>query len=114
MATTQSAISDILNNDQPPPVTIEKVIDEVAKTYNVTAQDIRSARRSANVSVARQAAIYAAREITQLPLSAIGKEFGGRDHSTMVYALSKVEENMNKDDRFKETIEDIIKNIRDR
>ncbi len=114
MATTQSAISDILNNDQPPPVTIEKIIDEVAKTYNVTTDDIRSSRRSADVSVARQVAIYVAREITQLPLSAIGKEFGGRDHSTMVYALGQVVKNMNKDSRFKATIEDIVKNIRDR
>lgn len=114
MATTQSAISDILNNDQPPPVTIEKIIDEVAKTYNVTTDDIRSSRRSADVSVARQVAIYVAREITQLPLSAIGKEFGGRDHSTMVYALGQVVKNMDKDSRFKATIEDIVKNIRDR
>jgi chromosomal replication initiator protein len=114
MATTQSAISDILNNDQPPPVTIEKVIDEVAKTYNVTAQDIRSSRRSADVSTARQVAIYVAREITQLPLAAIGKEFGGRDHSTMVYALSQVVKNMNKDSRFMSIVEDMIKNIRDR
>ena len=52
---------------------IEKVIDEVAKTYNVTAQDIRSARRSANVSVARQAAIYAAREIINYPFRPLAR-----------------------------------------
>ena len=54
------------------------------------------------------------REITQLPLAAIGKEFGGRDHSTMVYATQQVDKNMKKDPRIKATVEDIIKNIRDR
>ena len=114
MATTQAAISDILNNDQPPPVTIEKIIDEVAKTYNVTAEAVRSSKRSANVSNARQVAIYVAREITQLPLESIGAEFGGRDHSTVVYALSKVKENMGEDPHFRAMIEDTVRNIRDR
>ncbi len=114
MATAQSAISDILNNDQPPPVTIEKIIDEVSKTYNVTADDIRSSRRAANVSSARQVAIYVAREITQLPLESIGEQFGGRDHSTMVYAIAKVKESMGKDSRSRAVVEDLIKNIRDR
>lgn len=114
MATTQAAISDILNNDQPPPVTIEKIIDEVAKTYNVSAEDVRSSKRSSNISNARQVAIYVAREITQLPLESIGAEFGGRDHSTVVYALSKVKENMVEDSHFKAMVEDTVRNIRDR
>ena len=46
-------------------------------------------------------------------MSTIGDEFGGRDHSTIVYAIQQVEKNMNNDLRYKETIEDIIKNIRD-
>lgn len=114
METTQAAISDILNNDQPPPVTIEKIIDEVAKTYNVSSSDVRSSKRAAGISIARQVAMYVSKEITQLSLESIGGEFGGRDHSTIVYALSQVRKNMEKDSHFKATIEDIIKNIRDR
>ena len=114
MATAQAAISDILNNDQPPPLTIEKIIEEVARTFGVTSDDIRSSKRAANISNARQIAIYVAREITQLSMSAIGSEFGGRDHSTIVYALGQVEKTMKKDARVRAMIEDIIKNIRDR
>ena len=58
-------------------------------------------------------AIYIVREITQMSMSTIGEEFGGRDHSTIVYAIQQVEKNMQHDQRYKETIEDIIKNIRD-
>ena len=112
--TARIAISDILNNDQPPPVTIEKIIEEVARTFNVSAQDIRSSRRSASVSNARQISMYVVREITQLPLVSIGEEFGGRDHSTIIYALQQVEKNLSKDQKTKAMVEDIIKNIRDR
>ena len=114
IATAQAAISDIINNNQPAPVTVEKIIDEVARTYGTTAEDIRSAKRSANISSARQTAIYVVREITQLPMTAIGEEFGGRDHSTVVYAIQQVEKNIARDPKIKDTVQDIIKNIRDR
>ena len=97
----QKTISDILNNDQPPPLTVEKIIDEVARTFGVTSEDIRSAKRNSNISNARQIAIYAVREITDLSMNLIGEEFGNRDHSTIVYAIKQIEKN-------------IIKNIRDR
>ncbi len=112
--TAQAAISDIINNDQPTPLTVEKIIDEVARTFGTTAEDIRSSKRSANISSARQMAMYVVREITQMPMTSIGKEFGGRDHSTVVYAIQQVEKNIKKNAKTKATAEDIIKNIRDR
>src|SRR5699024_10913975 len=60
----QNAIKDILNETQPVPVTIEKIIGEVGRTYNVTPAEIRGMRRTANISSARQTAIYVVREIT--------------------------------------------------
>jgi chromosomal replication initiator protein len=109
-----SAISDILNNDQPAPLTVEKIIEEVARTFNASTEDIKSIKRSANVSNARQIAIYICREITDLSMSAIGQQFGGRDHSTIVYAVKQVEKTTQKDKKVKAMVEDIIKNIRDR
>jgi chromosomal replication initiator protein len=112
--TAQSAISDIINNDQPTPMTVEKIIDEVARTFGTTGEAIRSPKRSANISSARQMAMYVVREITQMPMTSIGKEFGGRDHSTVVYAIQQVEKNIARNAKTKATAEDIIKNIRDR
>lgn len=112
--TAQAAISDILNNDQPPPVTVEKIIDEVARTFSVSASDIRSSKRASSISNARQISMYVVREITQMSLSSIGDEFGGRDHSTIVYAIQQAEKNINKNPKVKAMVEDIIKNIRDR
>lgn len=114
LQTAQAAISDILNNDQPPPVTVEKIIDEVARTFGVSSEDIRSSKRSSAVSNARQLSMFVVREITQMSLSSIGDEFGGRDHSTIVYAIQQAEKTINKDKKIKAMVEDIIKNIRDR
>ena len=109
----QNAIRDILNDSQPVPVTIGKIITEVARTFNVSEQDIKSNKRAANISRARQVAMYVIKDITQMSMAAIGDEFGGRDHSTVVYAISQTEKAMKKDSRLRETIEDITKNVKD-
>ena len=82
--TAQSAIKDILNEHQPIPMTVERIVTEVARTYSVTGEDIRSGKRSSTISTARQVAMYIVREITQMSMSTIGEEFGNRDHSTVV------------------------------
>lgn len=108
----QNAIRDILSDSQPLPVTIDKILSEVSRTFNVTVEDLKSAKQSAAVSKARQIAIFIVRDITQMSMANIGDEFGGRDHSTIVYAIKKIEKNLNKDTYLKETVDDIIKNIK--
>lgn len=115
ITSAQETISDILSNDLPPELTVEKIIDEVARTFGVTSEDIRSIKnRRANLSNARHVAIYIVRELTNYSMIQIGNEFGGRHYSTIVYTVQQVEKNMKKDSKLKETVEDIIKNIRDR
>jgi len=109
----QNSIRDILSDNQPLPITVERIINEVARTYGVTANDIRSQKRAAQISNARQVAMYVVREITQMSMSAVGEEFGNRDHSTVVYTLKKVEKEMARDRHYKEIVEDIINNIRE-
>ena len=107
----QNAIRDIRNDNQPVPITVERIITEVARTMNVNPEDIRSNKQSAPISKARQMAAYVVRNITNLPMKSIGEEFGGRDHTTIVYAIQKVEKQMEKDAAFRNMVNDIIKNI---
>ena len=107
----QNAIRDIRNDNQPVPITVERIITEVARTMNVSPEDIRSNKQSAPISRARQMAAYVVRNITNLPMKSIGEEFGGRDHTTIVYAIQKVEKQMEKDAAFRNMVNDIIKNI---
>lgn len=114
IAIAQNVIRDVLNDSQPEPVTVEKIINEVSKTFGVSEDDIRSKKKNAQISLARQTAIYIVRQITQMSLEAIGKEFNGRDHATMVYTIKKVEKSMTTDTHYREIIEDTIKNIKAR
>ena len=108
---TTTAIKDTLNDSQPIPVTIEKILNEVARTYNVMPADIRGKKRNANVSAARQMTMYITREVTGMSMEAIGQEFQ-RDHSTVVYSIKTMAENIARDQHLKETCSDIIKNVR--
>lgn len=109
----QIAIKDILSDTQPIPITVEKIINEVARTFNVSPEDIKGKRQDASVSAARQVAIYVVNEITGMSLKAVGAEFGGKDHSTVLYNIRRVNEKMDKDSSFKATVTDILTNIKD-
>ena len=111
LISAQNAIRDIRSDNQPTPITVERIINEVARTMNVRPEDIRSGKHSSPISKARQTAAYVVRAVTDLSMKAIGDEFGGRDHSTIVYAIQKAEDYMKTDSSYKNMVNDIIKNI---
>ena len=113
IAIAQNAIRDILNDSQPVSVTVDRIINEVSRYFEVSVKDIRSSDRTAAVSSARQAAMYIIREVTQLSMEKIGAEFSNRDHATVVYTLKKVDKKMKTNAHFRNTVEAIIKNIKD-
>lgn len=115
LSVVKEGISDILNNDTPPELTVEKIIEEVGRNYGFTADEIRNSKNhKANISQARHIAIYIVRNLTNLSMIEIGKEFGNRHYTTIVYTIQKITQQMEENTAIKETIEDIIKNIRDR
>ena len=91
---------------------MEKILGEVSRTYGISVADIRSEKRTSSISAARQVAMYVVREVTSMSQSDIGKEFNGRDHSTVVYTLKQARKNMEQNRDFREMVEDIIKNIK--
>lgn len=110
LSSIQGFIRDVINDSKPEPIKIEKIIAEVARTYNVSENDILSNRRTANLVLARQAAMYIARETTGLSYKMIGESFG-KDHSTVLYNVSKIEKFLNERPYEKSLVEDIIKNL---
>ena len=105
---TQNAIREIISEESSEPVGAERIIAEVAGVYGVTTDDIRSSKRSAQISSARKVAAYVIRELTELSMQNIGEELGGKNHSTVSFYIDNVGEMMEEDSRFKETVEDII------
>lgn len=114
LMTASNATRDILSDHQATPVSLETIITEVANTYNVSEEDILSKKRTAVISDARQICIYVTRQLTDLSLEQIGKSYGGRHHSTMLYTIDQVENEMKKSESLRETVEDIIKNLKNR
>lgn len=113
IAVARKAISDINSADEPPPVTVEKIIKEVSRALNVNTNDIRSGKRNADISHARQVSIYIVNEITDLSLKSIGNEFGQKHYTTIIYALNQIKEKIERNINLRNIIDDIIKNIND-
>jgi chromosomal replication initiator protein len=76
--------------DTAPEVTIRRIQDAVSERFGVTLDELVSPRRSQSVAYPRQVAMYLSRELTDTSLPKIGKEFGGRDHTTVMHATSKI------------------------
>lgn len=105
-------IRDVISDTQPEPIKIERIIEEVARTYRVSESDILSKRKTAQLAQARQIAMYIARETTELPYQAIGESFG-KDHSTVLYNVRKVEEFLKERPYEKEVVDEIIRNLKE-
>ena len=108
----KEVLKDILITSQPIGVVIDNIIEKVSFTFGVTAEQLKSERRDANINNARQAAMYIIREITDLSQDEVGKVFG-RNHSTVNASLKNVQNKINTDSKYKNLINEIIKNIND-
>ena len=112
VAVAQHAIKDILSDSQPVSVTVDKILAEVARTYSVTVEDIKSKKKTAAISNARQIAAYITRRETELSHAEIGEILGGRHYSTIIYSFNTIESELQTNRSLQSTIEDIIKNVK--
>lgn len=94
-------------------ISVDTIIQTVARHFGVTYADILSAKRTMNIANARQVAMYLTRELTDLSLPAIGEMFGGRNHSTVLHAVNKVKVEENDDISFKKELSNITNLIKD-
>ena len=105
------ALKDLISSYNNREVTPELILDIVADHFNITIADLKSNKRSANISVPRQIAMYLIRYLTETPLQAIGIILGGKDHSTIKYGVEKIEKSIVKDETLNNTINIINKKI---
>ncbi|MEK9661947.1 MAG: chromosomal replication initiator protein DnaA, partial [Alphaproteobacteria bacterium] len=104
LETMQEVLHDLLRaNDRR--VTIEEIQKRVAEHFNIRLADMHSARRARAVARPRQVAMYLAKQLTSRSLPEIGRKFGGRDHTTVMHAVRKVDELRATDSAFSEDVE---------
>jgi len=101
---TQDVLHDILRaNDRR--ITIEEIQKQVAEHYNIKLSEMHSSRRSRAIARPRQVAMYLAKQLTARSLPEIGRKFGGRDHTTVMHAVRKIDELRQTDAGFAEDVE---------
>jgi chromosomal replication initiator protein len=81
-------------------LTADLIRERVAKEFGVSVDGLVSKKRTKELTVPRQVGMYLMRELLDIPLIEIGKAFGGRDHSTVIHSINKVEEDIRTDDGF--------------
>jgi len=98
----EMALSDLL--PQAHSVTAERVVDIVARSFNVTPDHLLGRDRSQNIALPRQVAMYLLREESNASLPQIGQALGGRDHTTVMYAIEKITDMLERDDRLRRQV----------
>lgn len=104
LESTQDVLQDLLRaHDRR--ITIDEIQRKVAEHYNLRMSDMHSARRARNVARPRQIAMYLSKILTARSLPEIGRKFGGRDHTTVMHAIRKIEELMGDDAQIAQDVE---------
>jgi chromosomal replication initiator protein len=105
---------EVLRNfikDKETTITIDSIQKMVSSYFDLKPKDLRSPRRLKQVVVPRQIGMYLARKLTHSSLIEIGEKFGGKDHSTVIHSIKKIEEKINNDPYTKSVIADLMKKI---
>ena len=88
-------------------ISVEEIQKTVATYFNIKVSELRSAKRVKNLVLPRQIAMYLSRQLTSFSFPDIGEKFGGKDHSTIIYAIKKMEKQMEEDVQLKTSIESV-------
>ncbi|WP_280522565.1 chromosomal replication initiator protein DnaA [Dolosicoccus paucivorans] len=89
-------------------INIDTIIEVVAQFYDITAQDIKSKRRTKDIVIPRQIAMYLARELTGESYPKLGKAFGNRMHTTILYGYEKIEEELKTDEQLRNEMNQLL------
>ena len=109
MEMAEKAINDIVSQ-QDKVISSEFIQETVAKYFNISAKELKGSKRSNDIAFPRQIAMYLCRNVAQMSLPQIGKDFGKRDHTTVMHACSKIEKEIKENQNTKLIVES-VKNI---
>jgi chromosomal replication initiator protein len=112
MELANEALKDILPPVREKIISILHIQKIVADYFNLKPEDFKAKKRTRSIAFPRQIAMYLSRELTDASLPKIGEDFGGRDHTTVIHACTKITREMNEDSSLSSTIKDIISRIK--
>lgn len=107
----QDAIRNIAEDDQPAGITIEQIQRAVGAHYRLRVDDLKSKNNARQIAVPRQVAMYLCKRLTKHSFPEIGREFGGKHHTTVIHSVDKIEGLVAKDQNFHRVVSDLMDNL---
>ena len=108
----EQALKSFIRHGKPKKVDAPAIMKTVAGRFNTSVEALKGKRRTNAIVVPRQTAMYLCRQFTEMPLTEVGKAFGGRDHTTVLYACDRVKEMREVDPEYNRTVEDLITELK--
>ena len=112
IALAKNAMEAVIRENTIAAVTPASIIDQVSRYYNISIEDIKSDKRNTDIVTSRQMAMYIIRKMTDLSLPDIGKEMGGKNHTTVLYSIKRLEEAMKQDPKVSKIVAELMENIK--
>jgi len=107
----KSILRDLIEEDEKP-ITVDHIQKIVCDYFGIKMIDMKAKKRTKEVALPRQIAMYLTKQLTEMSLSDIGKGFGGKDHATVIYACKQIEEKRAKDEVFNRMTENLLRKIK--
>ena len=107
------ALKDMISVISVDDISIDLIQKKVANFYNISYSDMKSKKRPKNIAFPRQIAMFLARRLTEFSTTEIGNEFGGKDHSTVIHAISKIGQKYESEETFRMKVEKLISEIKE-
>lgn len=108
----KDAMEAVIKENASAAITPDSVIDEVSRYFDVSVDKIKGDRKTADIVLPRQVAMYIIREKTSLSLPEIGKALGGKNHTTVLHSINKISDTMKQDPQLNKIISELIENIK--
>ena len=107
----KNILQDLIE-DEDKPVTTDQIQKVVSEHFGLKISDMKAKKRTKEVALPRQIAMYISKQLTNLSLSDIGKNFGGKDHATIIYACKQIENKRSRDEVFHRMVETLLRKIK--
>lgn len=107
----QDAMRNIIDSEEPEGVTLERITKMVSNHYNLSVEEIKSKNNSRQIAVPRQVAMYLCKRLTKHSFPEIGREFGGKHHTTVMHSVEKIESIIKDDRNFHRIVSELIDNL---
>jgi len=107
----QDAMRNIIDSDQPEGITMDRICRTVALSYKLSVEELKSKNNARQIAVPRQVAMYLCKRLTKHSFPEIGREFGGKHHTTVIHSVEKIESVIRDDRNFHRVVSELIDNL---